>query len=167
MAISQKKQKGCLCWKMDDDVDDTAMEGCSFSNNNISKLYSNAQNSRFPCFSMGCVCVYVCIICMSECQFRFYMQISLETRPLRILNSDFLSLTPTLLSNSSVFSSHSYSDFWMRKKASAYSIEIWQPRDEEKGTTNIKKFVFCVFLLFLFRIRWRRRGSKIKLYKCA
>lgn len=154
--ISQKKQRGHFGRMDDTDDGDTG-------NNNISKLYSNAHN---VCFSMGFgwyaslfMCVSLCVICMSECQFRFYMQISWGAQPLRILNSDFLSVSFTLFWQLFLLNIHKHENIqW----------EYDNPA-QKKGTTKAKSlfspYSSCVSCS-LNRFRWRS-GSKIKLYKCT
>lgn len=75
-------------------------------------------------------------ICMSECQFLFNMQISLEARPHPIL---IFFLSPTLLY---LFTSRSL----FMKNISTYSIGIWQHREKSRNNQNKKVCFHSIFL---------------------
>lgn len=105
------------------------------------------KNSLSRGFSMG---EYMSLcVCMSECQYLFYMQISLEAQPQWILNSGFLSL-------SLFFQIYPH-----------IRLEFDNPK--KKGTTEIKSlFTLFIFLFFaLFLSHSVAKSIQIWAFKCT
>lgn len=131
-------------------------EGCSFSNNNITKLYSNAQNFSFSMF----FCIKWMGLCVSV-----YLH---EWMPISFFYANFIGIPGHIqfwilifylpFSNSSV-SFFLFGLFFSKISTSTYSIGIWQ-----EGTSNMKS-LFPQYLSF--SLSQGQEGSKIELLKCT